>query len=327
MGPSTASAGFTRWAGPFAYTAGCIASGPISMPMEPAVEEASPMLIDVLVRLTDSDGEYDDESLPSIVIAAVANLSVLFINLRLDDGPRYPGEDINVDALCANFSRLSLTETPALDEYPNDVLIFDGSLSSTGCLAPHHVTVVSNVMEVMVISAGTSKALGKASSETADPAALSAHTLHAALAGLKMPIATSTNPIDAQASLEEARRKILEEGIAIAATKRRMEAAQREYNSAYSFTPVAKGPSWLGTVRGYGLVIAKILGGKQSIYETPVANLRVAQAAMAEMPGLEGEERVLQEKRVKDLLDAANEQQTLLDRQGVSRHCRSRSTP
>ncbi|KAE8781804.1 hypothetical protein D1007_44864 [Hordeum vulgare] len=30
---------------------------------------------------------------------------------------------------------------------------------------------------------------------------------------------------------------------------------------------------------------------------------------MAEMPGLEGEERVLQEKRVKDLLDAANEQQ------------------
>ncbi|KAE8772285.1 Endoglucanase 3 [Hordeum vulgare] len=34
---------------------------------------------------------------------------------------------------------------------------------------------------------------------------------------------------------------------------------------------------------------------------------------MVEMPSLEGEERILQEKRVKDLLDAANEQQSLLD--------------
>ncbi|KAE8776270.1 Endoglucanase 3 [Hordeum vulgare] len=34
---------------------------------------------------------------------------------------------------------------------------------------------------------------------------------------------------------------------------------------------------------------------------------------MAEMPSLEGEKRVFQEKRVKDLLDAANEQQSLLD--------------
>ncbi|KAE8808562.1 hypothetical protein D1007_14950 [Hordeum vulgare] len=33
---------------------------------------------------------------------------------------------------------------------------------------------------------------------------------------------------------------------------------------------------------------------------------------MEEMPGLEGEERVLQEKRVKDLLDTANEEQTWL---------------
>ncbi|KAI4999789.1 hypothetical protein ZWY2020_004378 [Hordeum vulgare] len=34
---------------------------------------------------------------------------------------------------------------------------------------------------------------------------------------------------------------------------------------------------------------------------------------MVEMPSLEGEERAVQEKRVKDLLDAANEQQSLLD--------------
>ena len=101
------------------------------------------MLIDVPVRHADSDGESDDESLPSVVIAAIANPSVLFSDLRLDDGPRYPGEDIDVDALCASFSRLSLAETRALDEYPSDVLVFDGPPSSTGCLAPYHVAVVS----------------------------------------------------------------------------------------------------------------------------------------------------------------------------------------
>ncbi|KAI4973279.1 hypothetical protein ZWY2020_028987 [Hordeum vulgare] len=168
-------------------------------------------------------------------------------------------------------------------------------------------------MEVMVIGGGTSKPHGKASSEVADPAAGSGDTLHAALAGLKTPIATSANPADARASLEEARRQILEEGIIIAAAKRRMEATQREYNSAYGLTPAVDGPSRLSEVRGHGRVITNILGGKHPIYDTPVANLRAAQAAMAEMPSLESEERVLQEKRVKYLLDAGNEQQSLLD--------------
>ncbi|KAE8794019.1 Endoglucanase 3 [Hordeum vulgare] len=58
--------------------------------------------------------------------------------------------------------------------------------------------------------------------------------------------------------------------------------------------------------------MSEFLGSKQPIYETPAANLRAAQVAMAEMPDLEGEERALQEKRVKDLLDAANEQQAQL---------------
>ncbi|KAI5011791.1 hypothetical protein ZWY2020_013928 [Hordeum vulgare] len=92
-----------------------------------------------------------------------------------------------------------------------------------------------------------------------------------------------------------------------------MEATQRKYYSAYGVTPVSEGPSWFGSVRGRGRVIAEILRGKQPIYETPAANLRAVQSAMAEMLGLEGEERVLQEKRVKDLLDAANERQTRLD--------------
>ncbi|KAE8793743.1 Endoglucanase 3 [Hordeum vulgare] len=92
-----------------------------------------------------------------------------------------------------------------------------------------------------------------------------------------------------------------------------MEATQCDYNSAYGLTPVSEGRSQLGAVRGRSPVIADILGSKQPIYETPAANLRAAQASMAEMTGLEGEEHVLQEKRVKDLLDAANEQHTWLD--------------
>ena len=97
-----------------------------------------------------------------------------------------------------------------------------------------------------------------------------------------------------------------------------MEATQREYNSAYGLTPVSEAPSRLGSVRGRGRVIAEILGGKQPTYETPAANLR---AAMAVMPGLEGEERVLHEKRVKDLLDAGSEQQAHFD----PRHAQSMS--
>ncbi|KAI4983753.1 hypothetical protein ZWY2020_025619 [Hordeum vulgare] len=42
--------------------------------------------------------------------------------------------------------------------------------------------------------------------QAGEPAAVSADTLHDALAGLKTPIATSTNPTDARASLEKARR-------------------------------------------------------------------------------------------------------------------------
>ncbi|KAE8793529.1 hypothetical protein D1007_31812 [Hordeum vulgare] len=71
-----------------------------------------------------------------------------------------------------------------------------------------------------------------------------------------------------------------------------MKGTQHEYNSAYGLTPVSMAPSRLGPVRGRGQFIAEILGGKQPIYETPAANLRAAQAAMAEMPSLEGEERV-----------------------------------
>ncbi|KAI4973473.1 hypothetical protein ZWY2020_035734 [Hordeum vulgare] len=260
MGRIVASVGFTRWVGDRTYTTGCIASGQICMPVEPAFDEASPLMIDVPVRHADSDGESDDEF----------------------------REDLNVEGLCASFSRLSIAETPTHDVYPSNVLLFDSPPPFVGFFTSYHVATVSNVVEVMVIGAGTSMAHGKASADAREPAAVTADTLQAALTGLKTPIATSKNPNDARASLEEARRQILEEGIAIASAKRQTEATRREYNSAYGLTPIFEAPSRLGSVYGRGRVIAKILGSKQPIYETPAANLRVAQAAMAEMPSLVG---------------------------------------
>ncbi|KAI5000140.1 hypothetical protein ZWY2020_004729 [Hordeum vulgare] len=155
MGPIAASAGFTRWAGPRTYTTGCIASGSVCMPVEPAFDEATPMMIDVPVRHADSDEDSDDEALPSVVVAAMENLSVLFSDLRLNDGPRYFGEDFDVEVLCASFSKLSIAEMPAHDVYPSNVLIFDGPPPSVGFFTPYHVAAVSNTVEVMVIGAGT----------------------------------------------------------------------------------------------------------------------------------------------------------------------------
>ena len=126
---------------------------------------------------------------------------------------------------------------------------------------------------VMVIDAGTRTSHGKASADAGEPAAVTADTLQDALAGLKTPIAASTNPNDAQASLEEAHKHILEEGIVVALAKSRMEATQREYNFAYGLTPISEAPSRLGSVRGCGRFIAEILGGNQSVYETPQAEV------------------------------------------------------
>ncbi|KAE8809510.1 hypothetical protein D1007_13932 [Hordeum vulgare] len=92
-----------------------------------------------------------------------------------------------------------------------------------------------------------------------------------------------------------------------------MEATQHEYNSAYGLTPISEAPSQLGSVRSRGRFIAEVLGGDLPTYETRAANMRAALAAMEEMATLEGDERAFQEKRVKDLLDAANRQHTRLD--------------
>ncbi|KAI4987834.1 hypothetical protein ZWY2020_028592 [Hordeum vulgare] len=283
------------------------------MPMEPTFDEATPMMIDVPILHADLDEDSDDEAPPSVVVAAMENLSVLFSDLHLNDGPRYFVEDFDIEVLCASFSRLSIADMPAHDVYPSNELVFDGPPPSMGFFTPYHVAAISNVVEVMVIGTSTSTAHGKASADAGEPAAVTADTLQDTLAGQKTPIVASVNPNDARASLEEARKHILEEGIVVASAKRRMEAMQHEYNSAYGLTPISEAPSRLGLVRGHDRFIAEILGGNQPTYDTPAANLRVAQLAMEDMSSLEGEGFAFQEKRVKDPLDAANEQQTRLD--------------
>ncbi|KAI4967945.1 hypothetical protein ZWY2020_010302 [Hordeum vulgare] len=281
------------------------------MRVEPAFDEATSMVIDAPVRHADSDEDSDDEVLPSIVIAAMDNLSVLFSDLRLNDGPRYFGEDFDVEAP-RQPSTVSIAEMLAHDAVPQNAFVFDGP-PPQGFFTSYHVAAVSNIVEVMVIGSGTSMAHGKASADAGEPAAVTANTLQDAIAGLKTPIAAFANPNDARASLEEDRKHILEEGIAVASAKRRMEATQCEYNSTYGLNPISEAPSRLGSVRSRDWFIVEILGGNQPTYETPAANLQATQAAMEEMTSLEGEERAFQEKRVKDLLDAANKHHTRLD--------------
>ncbi|KAI4967315.1 hypothetical protein ZWY2020_028718 [Hordeum vulgare] len=168
-------------------------------------------------------------------------------------------------------------------------LIFDGPPPSVGFFTPYHVVAVSNTVEVMVIGAGTSTAPGKASIGAGEPAAATADTLWDAIAGLKTPgppLSRSLTP-----GLIGGGKRILEEGIAVASAKRRLEATQREYNSAYGLTPISEAPSRLGSVRSRGRFIAEVLGGDLPTYKTPAANMRAAQAAMEEMASLEGEER------------------------------------
>ncbi|KAI5014695.1 hypothetical protein ZWY2020_056085 [Hordeum vulgare] len=271
------------------------------------------MMTDVPVLHVDSDEDCDDEALPSIIVAAMENLNVFFSDLRLNDSPRYFGEDYDVEALWVILNSLSIAEMPTHDVYPSNILIFDGPPLSVGLYTPYHVAAVSNAVEVMVIGAGTSTAPGKASAGAGEPAAATADTLRDAIVGVKTPVTASTDPADAQASLEEARKRILEEGIAVASSKRRLEATHREYNSAYGLTLISEAPNRLESVRSRGRFVAEVLGGDLPTYETPAANMRAAQASMEEMESLEGEERAFQEKRVKDLLDTANQQHARFD--------------
>ena len=62
----------------------------------------------------------------------------------------------------------------------------------------------------------------------------------------------------------------------LAATQRRLDAAQLEHNAAYGFAPAAAEPSWVADVCARGGVIGRALGAVPTVYETPTKNMRAA---------------------------------------------------
>src|SRR5664279_4060013 len=138
------------------------------------------------------------------------------------------------------------------------------------------------------------------------------------LQGLSTPIAPNADPAATAADLEPARLRVLQGAASIAATQCQLEATVREYNSAHGFTPVPNQPSWLDEVRRRGGGLGGELGHdgepatppgfRRPVYSSPVKNMKATQAAAAEMAGLEGEELRQQQRRVQDLLAAANQQ-------------------
>jgi hypothetical protein len=104
------------------------------------------------------------------------------------------------------------------------------------------------------------------------------------------------------------RQHLLVEAMTLAATRRRLESAQCEYDSVHGFTPAAAEPSRVAEVRIRGGAIGRALGAGRPVYDTPIKNMRVAQAAMADIEFLEGKELLQQQQqRIRDLITAANE--------------------
>jgi hypothetical protein len=133
---------------------------------------------------------------------------------------------LNVAALAGRLSQLSLAGEPAADEYPSGVLDCIDPPSSVVALATGEATASHNCVGVMVTTSSTTS--GRVRAAEADAAAARTGTsdpLAATLRGLSTPIATTADPAAARAELEAARRLILDNATALAAERRRMEAA------------------------------------------------------------------------------------------------------
>ncbi|MCH1933129.1 hypothetical protein L9G16_23580, partial [Shewanella sp. A25] len=80
---------------------------------------------------------------------------------------------------------------------------------------------------------------------------------------------------------------------------------QREIDRVVGGTPVAGGPSHVGTVQQRGAAIANMFGADRPIYDTQTENIRAAQAAADELDNLDGDERHYMTEHVQQLIDAA----------------------
>ena len=110
----------------------------------------------------------------------------------------------------------------------------------------------------------------------------------------------------ARTQLEERRQQMLDQSEMLAATQRRLDAAQLERDTAYGFMPPAAKPSRVADVRAREGAISRALGAVPTVYETPAKNMRAAQAAAVGLDQLTGEELKERIKWMRELLNTAN---------------------
>ena len=145
-------------------------------------------------------------------------------------------------------------------------------------------------VEVFVTGDGTSSSSIKARRD-AEAAAATARTepsdlLCTAMQSLRIPIGTNvdaTNVAEARTQLEDRRQQMLDLSETLAATQRRLDAAQLERDAAYGFTPAAADPSRVVDVRARGGAIGRAFGAVWTVYKTPVKNMRAAEAAAVDL--------------------------------------------
>lgn len=207
-----------------------------------------------------------------------------------------------------SFSELRVAIALIPDEYPSEVLtIFDPPPCGRGISSD----IDDLCIRVEVLGTGSSTTTGRnrRAAEVAATAAAGAGKsgpLLARLRNLRAPIVPSTNRAAAAADLEASRKLLYAEATELATAQRQLEAAQRECNTTYGLTPVGVKPSRRGDVRRRGGAISELFGANMPIYDTPVQNLRVAEAAAAELDHLEGEAQQQQQQWVRALVATTN---------------------
>ncbi|XP_024310616.1 uncharacterized protein LOC104584890 isoform X3 [Brachypodium distachyon] len=148
--------------------------------------------------------------------------------------------------------------------------------------------------------------------------------IQASIERLTTPVASNVNPVQLQAELELERQKLLKEAVDVANARQQLDISLREYNKARGLSSTAlTNLSRVGEIRTRGknlnagiaregrgapTVSASFASALKPKYNTPVKNLRAAEAAAEELPNFTGEALRQQQLRVKELLQMANEQ-------------------
>jgi len=226
----------------------------------------------------------------------------------IDSGERVDA----VDPLAASFAALRIPDASAADEYPSGVL--DVSDSPVPLGDSNSVGAADLYVRVEVFATGSGSATSSAANRAADARAAAerastADPLRAAIQNLSNPFIADVNATDAaqtRAQLDEERKRLRDTAETLAAVQRRLESAQRERDAAYGLTPTAAEPSRIDEVRTRGAAIGRALGAAPPVYDTPVKNMRAAQAAAVGLEQLRGEELQERLQRMNELLGAAN---------------------